>query len=298
MELRHLRYFVAVAEQKSFRRAAERLRISQPPLSTQIKQLEEELGLPLFERTSRSVRLNPAAQDLLQMATSILAQAAHFAKAAKQAAAGEAGSLSLGYLPAALGPLLARVLRSFAAAYPHVEVSLVEQRVPQQIEAIVSGALDIGMTHGEVEQPELAGELIRESTVALALPRNHRLARQVRIRPKSLRGERLILLRPDLARGFYDPFLAACTAAGVVLPVHYTNDFATKLWLVSAGFGVSPTMTPLEKFFERSIVYREVAADLPKWRLSLVYRKTNQSQPLRKFLEEIRKVKQAMLSQR
>jgi DNA-binding transcriptional LysR family regulator len=293
MELRHLKYFVAVAEQKSFRRAAERLRISQPPLSMQIRQLEEELGVTLFERTSRSVRLNPAAQNVLQIAHTILAQARHLATAAQQAAAGEGGTLSLGYLPSALGPLLARVLRSFTAAHPHVQLSLVEQRIPQQLEAVLSGVLDVGMMHGEPEQPELTAEVIRESTVTLALPRHHRLARQEKIRLKSLRGERLVLLRPELARGFYDPFLAACSAAGVFLPVaHYTNDFATKLWLVSAGFGVSPTMTPIENLFGRNLVYRQVAADLPKWKLSLVYRKANPSAALRRFLEEVRKLKQ------
>ena len=169
MELRHLRYFVAVATEKSFRRAAERLHIAQPPLSTQIKQFEEELGLPLFERTSRSVRLSPAAENLLPLANSILEAADRLKTAAKQSAEGAIGSLSIGYLPSSLGPLLAEALRTFHAAHPNVQISLVEQRAPQQIEAILNGSLDIGLTHGRVEQSELAAELFSETDVAIAL---------------------------------------------------------------------------------------------------------------------------------
>ena len=219
MELRHLRYFVAVAEHKSFRLAAEQLHISQPPLSMQIRQLEAELGLKLFERTSRSVRLTPAGTNLLQMATSILAQADHLVKTARQRARGEAGTLSIGYLPSALGSLFSKALRSFSAAHPRVQVSLIEQRVPSQIAAILAGALDLGMMHGDPDHAELGTELLLEGPVKLAMPRNHRLARKSKISLSSLRGEQLVVMRPELVRGFYDPFLAACAAAGMVLPV-------------------------------------------------------------------------------
>jgi len=293
MELRHLRYFVAVATEKSFRRAAERLHIAQPPLSTQIKQFEEELGLPLFERTSRYVRLSPAAENLLPLANSILEAADRLKTAAKQSAEGAIGSLSIGYLPSSLGPLLAEALRTFHAAHPNVQISLVEQRAPQQIEAILNGSLDIGLTHGRVEQSELAAELFSETDVAIALHRGHRLTRKARISLESLRGERLVLLRQELACGFYDPFFAACTAADVSLPVfQYTNDFVTKLWLVSAGFGISPTMLPSFLPFPISdIVYRPLATHLPKSKLFLVHRKANTSPLLETFVEHVRQAR-------
>jgi DNA-binding transcriptional LysR family regulator len=292
MELRHLRYFTAVAADKSFRRAAERLRIAQPPLSTQIRKLEEELGLRLFERTSRSVRLSAAGESLLPLAASILTSVDGLLQTAKQSAEGAVGSLSVGYLPSSLGPVLAEALRSFRADRPNVQLSFVEQRAPQQIEAVLKGTLDIGLTHGRVEQPELAAELFCEIDMALAVPRGHRLARRDRITLKSLHGEQLVLLRPELACGFYDAFLAACAAAGVDLPVvQYTTDFVTKLWLVSAGFGISPTMLPAMPLRNNNVVYRPLAAHLPKSKLFLVYRKGNDSALLAKFVAHVRLAK-------
>jgi DNA-binding transcriptional LysR family regulator len=147
MELRHLRSFVAVAEEKSFRRAAERLNMAQPPVSTQIQQFEKELGVHLFERTSRSVRLSRASEDLLPLARSVLAGAERFLRMAEQVAEGEVGTLSIGYLPSSLGPLLANALRSFHAAHPNVQISLAEQRAPQQIDAIDRKSTRLNSSH-------------------------------------------------------------------------------------------------------------------------------------------------------
>ena len=122
----------------------------------------------------------------------------------------------------------------------------------------------LALTHGRVEQSELTAELFSETDVAIALHRGHRLTRKSRITLESLKGEQLVLLRQELACGFYDPFFAACAAANVNLPVfQYTNDFVTKLWLVSAGFGISPTMLPSSLHFAISdVVYRPLAIRL------------------------------------
>jgi len=292
MDLRHLRSFVAVAEEKSFRRAAERLKLAQPPVTTQIQQLERELGVRLFERTSRSVRLSRVSEDLLPLARSVLSGVERLRQTAQQAAGGEVGSLSIGYLLASLGPLLANTLRGFHAAHPNVQISLAEQRAPQQIDAILTGAIDLGITHKVTDQPELASELFTETPVALALARGHRLARRSRISLKSLRGEHLILMRPELAGEVYAPFLTACRAAGLNLPVfQYTNDFTTKMWLVSAGFGVSPTMLPGVQLPNIDVVYRPLAARLPHAKVFLVYRKTNESPLVRKFIAHVKRAR-------
>src|SRR5438477_8014095 len=133
MDLRHLRYFVAVAETGSFRRAAERLEIGQPPLSVQIKHLEKELGAALFERTTRVVRLTPAGNLLLPQARALLAGAQRFREDAQRAARGEFGSLALGTIPSSLGPVLAAALRHFRAAMPAVRISVSERRAPEQL---------------------------------------------------------------------------------------------------------------------------------------------------------------------
>jgi DNA-binding transcriptional LysR family regulator len=142
------------------------------------------------------------------------------------------------------------------------------------------------------ERHELVGELFMEMPLMLALPAGHRLAQRARISLKSLRGEHLVLMRPELAWGAYDPFLAACSAAGVTLPVfQYTDDFTTKLWLVSAGFGVSPTMLPWLRPPNIDVVYRPLAARLPLAKLFLVYRRTNQSPLIGKFIEQVKRAR-------
>jgi len=296
MDLRHLRSFVAVAEEKSFRRAAERLHLAQPPVTTQIQQLEQELGVRLFERTSRSVHLCKVAEDLLPLARSVLNGADRLRQTAVQFGEGDVGSLSIGYLPSSLSPLLASALRSFHAAHPNVETVLSERRTPQQIEALLAGDLDLGLTHGKMRREDLAYELFCETPVELALPRGHRLARYARIPLSSLRGETLILLKPELSGGFYDSFLAACSAAGLNLPVfQYTNDFTTKLWLVSAGFGISPTMLPTVRIPNIDVVFRPLTPRLPAAKVFLVYRKKDPSPLTRKFLAHVEKAKSTLL---
>ena len=297
MEFRHLRSFVAVAEEKSFRRAAERLNLAQPPVSTQIRQLENELGVRLFERTSRSVRLSRDSENLLPLARASLAAADRLRSVAGQMAGAEAGSLSIGYLPASLGPVLSSALRTFHEAHPAVQLSLAERRTPQQIDELLAGTLDLGLNYESAGRAELASEVFTETTVGLAIPGGHRLARYSRIPLRSLRGERLILMRPDLAGSVYDPFFAACQAAGVTLPVfQYTNDFTTKLWLVAAGFGVSPTMLPYLRLPNVDVIYRPLAARLPRARLFLVYRRTNESALIRRFIAHVKRARAQLAS--
>lgn len=289
MELRHIRYFVAVAEEKSFRKAAERLHLSQPPLSMQIRQFEAELGTPLFERTSRSVRLSAAGENLLPLARNILTGAERMKTEARRAAAGEIGTLAIGYLPSTLGPLLAETLHAFRVSCPNVQISLVEQRAPQQIEGLLDGTLDLGLVPGGARRSELSEDPFGEGQIALALPRDHRLASLSRIPLARLRGEKLILIRPELAFGVYDSFLAACAAASVALPVfQYTNDLVTKLWLVSAGFGISPTLLPWMDLPGGNVVYRPLAARLPKTRLYLLHRKSDRSPLIGRFVAHVR----------
>jgi DNA-binding transcriptional LysR family regulator len=297
MDLRHLRAFVAVAEEKSFRRAAERLHLAQPPVTTQIQQLEKELGVRLFERTSRWVRLSRAAENLLPLARSVLAGVERLSQNAQQVAEGEGGSLSIGYVSSALGPLLGNALRSFRAAYPNVYISLFEQRTPKQIQALLAGDIDLGLVHGMTKRPELASELFTEMPIALALPSGHRLARRSRISVESLRGESLVLMQPELAGEVYDPFMAACSAAGLNLPVfQYTNDFITKLWLVAAGFGVSPTIQPWLRLPNIDVVYRPLTTRLPHAKLFLVYRRTNESPLIGKFIAHVERARAELSS--
>jgi DNA-binding transcriptional LysR family regulator len=176
MELRHLRYFVVVAEELNFRRAAERLRIAQPAVSAQIKSLEEKLGVRLFERTTRSVLLTPAGRGFLDEARRVLGAAAQAEQAAHQAHHGIVGSLRLGVIPPATSPRLAKVLRHFHQGFPGVQLALMELTSAEQLRRLRAGELDFGLLRPPVTFPELKWRFAEQSHQVLAAPAGHRLA--------------------------------------------------------------------------------------------------------------------------
>ena len=201
MELRHLRYFVAVAEELSFSAAARRLHVAQPPLSVQVKQLEEELGTRLFERTSRRVRLTPAGELFLARATTILREAATAVREVQRAGRGELGSLRLSFSGTTLtyDPLLPEVLRRYRAAHPEVNLTLHEQRAGQQIEDLRAGRMDAGFlglartdTAANARGGELAVEVLLREALFAVLPDGHPLAKRRRVTRRQLQGEALV----------------------------------------------------------------------------------------------------------
>src|SRR5579862_1510048 len=242
MELRHLRYFMAVAETLNFRRAAEQLHLAQPALSSQVKALEEHLGVKLFERTTRVVRLTQAGRVFRDDARKLLVSAAQAEQRAKRADQGLVGSLRIGVISAAATPLLADVLRRFHQKFPGVQLVLFDLTSTEQLHQLRVGELDAGLLRPPVGFPELDYKTIEESTQILALPANHQLARKRRIEWKDFHGEGLVMIHPSRQHRYYDTFLAACGEAGAKpFPAQYAHDIQTKLWLISAGFGIAPT---------------------------------------------------------
>jgi DNA-binding transcriptional LysR family regulator len=284
MELRHFRYFVAVAEELNFRRAAERLGIAQPPLSTQIKALETELRVQLFERTTRSVQLTHAGRVFLEEARLVLAASAQAELRTRQAERGLLGTLRIGMIAPVVHAWLAGILRRFRQEFPAVQLSLFELPSPEQLRRLRAKELDVGLLRPPVGFPDLECKFVRESRQVLALPAGHRLAKKPKLAWTDFDGEEMVLMQPDAQHGFYDAFLAACAKVGAKpRPVQYANDVQTKMWLISAGFGLAPTTATLAEVKRPGLVFRPLPPGLPPVHVVLAWRRDDPSPVLAHF---------------
>jgi DNA-binding transcriptional LysR family regulator len=287
MELRHLRYFVAVAEELNFRRAAERLRVAQPALSAQIKNLEQELGVRLFDRTTRSVLLTQSGQVFLAEARGILGAATHAEQLVRKAEHGLVGTLRVGVITPATGPLLAKVLRHFHQKYPGVQLSLSALTSAEQLRRLRAGELDAGLLRPPVTAPELDMRFVEQAPQVLALPAGHRLEKKRKLEWKDFDGEGLVMIHPDRQHGFYDSFIAACVKAGAKTHVaQYAQDVQIKMWLISAGFGIAPVTATLVEIKRSGVEFRPLPPGLPPVQTVLAWRRLESSSPVVKnFLD-------------
>ncbi|QGN49219.1 LysR family transcriptional regulator [Micromonospora sp. WMMD558] len=241
MELRHLRYFVAVAEQCHFGRAAEQLHIAQPPLSQQIKQLEREIGVVLLVRSTRKVELTPAGERYLDRARAILAAVDAAGDEATRIAAGELGRVAIGFTGSAtyeLLPSLARVLREGA---PGVELDLRgEMLTPEQVAGLLDGSLDLGFLRPPVREPDLHVRVLRREPLIAALPTAHPLSDRSSVRLSDLRGEPFITYPSHHRSVVFDAVLDVCQRAGFRPQVaHEVAETSTLVSFVAAGLGVA-----------------------------------------------------------
>ncbi len=278
MELRHLRYFVTVAEELHFGRAAARLFIAQPPLSQQIQQLERELGVSLFARTSRRVQLTAAGEAFLTEARQILRGVEHAAGAAQRAAVGETGRLAIGFAASATYDLLPAVLRDFRALYPEVALSLSELNAAEQTGALSGHTIDIGFVRPSVPHPDLAvGAVLREAFL-IALPETHPLAAQS-VLPLSALAAELFISFPEVPKPSYaDTVRLACESAGFTpRVVQEVREMQTALSLVAAGFGVALLPESVRHLRRDGVVYRPLVEPAPRTELAVVSRADNLS---------------------
>jgi DNA-binding transcriptional LysR family regulator len=284
MEMRHLRYFVAVAEELSFRRAAEKLHLAQPPLSAQIKALELELDVHLFERTTRSVKLTPAGRVFLEEARAVLARCVQAERCAQEAEHGLVGVLRLGVISPFANAWLASILRQFRAQYPNVQLSIFDLSSPEQLRRLRSNELDAGLLRPPIGFPDFDFQIVEEAEQVLALPSGHRLARKRRLQWADFHNEAMVMVQPSIQHGYYDAFLAMCAKAGAKpRPTQYANDIQTKLWLISAGFGIAPTTATLMEVKRPGLVFRRLPPGLPPVQLVLVWRRHDTSSILAHF---------------
>ncbi|MBL9132573.1 MAG: LysR family transcriptional regulator [Verrucomicrobiaceae bacterium] len=241
MELRHLRYFQAVAEELSFSRAARRLRIAQPALSRAVQEMERELGTQLIERERRAPRLTPAGAVLLHETGVILERIDDALRRVKRTASGEEGELRLGYIGPPTRMFLSRLLKEYARRFPRVTVIL-EERTPERVWEMVSkGRLAIGLTRPVLAHEALGLQtlLLREEKFCAAVPKDHPWAKMTSLPWKKLAGEPLVILARREGAGSHDAIRAGCATAGFEPRLAHTPSLiGTIMQYVEAGAGV------------------------------------------------------------
>ncbi len=293
MELRHLKYFIAVAEELHFTRAAERLHIGQPPLSHAIQMLEADVGAQLFERSKRWVRLTEAGKLFLQDARHILALAEQAAENARRAQRGETGELRIGFtFSTPFTPLFATVINSYREQYPNVTLSLQEMATNNQLEALSQHRIDVGF----IRPPE-GGELargissplrfrkLREDPLVAVLPTTHALAKKKKVPMKDLAQEAFIMYPPSAGTGIYPQILRLCHAAGFAPKIaQEAYDASTIIGLVAAGCGISILPGSFYTIHFDGICYRPIADTGATTALLLAQRKGDASPLVENFV--------------
>ena len=290
MELRRLRYFVAVAEELHFLRAAQRLHIEQSPLSRAIKELEADLGVKLFDRTTRSTRLTQAGEAFLAEARQVLSAFAAARASARGAASGRTGRLRLGFAEGIAHPRLSNLLARYKADADEVELKIMQMPFEEQVRALHAGSLDAGFSFAPVKRNGLQADALWVDPVAAILPARHALAAKAQIDLKEIAREPLILCGARSSADRYTQLEAAILAASESPNVidHAANQ-QVLLTLVGAGYGVGFVLAAHAETIQRSdIVVRPIADPPPLVKTFLLYRAEGSSGPLACFLERAR----------
>jgi DNA-binding transcriptional LysR family regulator len=298
MELRHLRYFVAVAEERHVTRAAERLGIQQPPLSQQIRALERELDVQLFRRKPRGVELTDAGRSLLDDARAILGHVDRACAATRRTARGEKGRICVGFTSSApFHPFVPRVIRAFREAFPLVSLTLEESGTTELIEDLRHDRIDAAFIRTPVADPQgLAVHPLLDEAMLVALPAGHPLSRgddaDAGLTLKALAGETFIVYRRPSGPGLYDAIIAACHAAGFSPRVgQQAPRIVSTLNLVAAGLGISLVPASLRRMNMDGVTYRRLrGAAQPVAPLILAVRRGDTSAAVRRFLELVRRM--------
>lgn len=299
MEIRHLRYFVAVAEELNFRRAAERLFIAQPPLSQQIRDLEEEMGVLLFDRTHRQVRLTVAGQVFLEEAYHLLAQVDRAKGRAQRASKGELGQLTIGYTSFVHCPLFPIIVQQYRAFYPDVDIILRDLVTIEQMKQLDTNVLDISFaTHASFALPsgegtQLAYECILREPVVAVVPRNHPLADQSPLPFAALASEPWIWFARQYDPTTYDYMTRLCEQAGFRPRVaQEVNQLQIVISLVAAGLGVGLVTNSIRGLYSQDVVYLDFVEPAPRAEFSVVWRKDDISPLVHAFLATVKAVVQ------
>jgi DNA-binding transcriptional LysR family regulator len=292
MDLRRLRYFVVAAEELNFSRAAERLRIAQPPLSAQIKQLENGLGVLLFDRTGRGVRLTDAGYVLLEEARRIFIQLEQTARMVERVGSGKVGRLSIGFVPSATNEVLPSVLNEFRISLPDVELFLHEMMPDQVVQRLHGRQIDVGFFYLPFDDSALDIRPVSREPLVVALPQTHPLAREPEIDLRTLEREPFVLPRRYNMPGLYGQVTEVCRQAGFT-PKAVQKDvwlMQTIVGLVASGIGVALVPASLRNFRRKGVVYKTVRGLSPTVEMGVVWRRSDSSAVLSAFLDVVGKV--------
>ncbi|MBE0616253.1 MAG: LysR family transcriptional regulator [Burkholderiales bacterium] len=294
MDLRHLRYFIAVAENLSFTRAAERLHIAQPPLSLQIRQLEEELGVTLLHRTRRIVELSDAGRIFLEQARQIIRATQSAVVQAQRAQRGEIGQLAVGFFEHMSYTLLPPVLSAYRERFPSVDVKLRWFPVIGQADALARGDVDISFMRAVPGIEEVQRQTILTDKLMLALPATHPFAARNKIALRTCADERFIMYVPNLAPDFHNMIIGMCANAGFMPQIALeVGQVYTALGLVSSGAGLAFVPTSVKGVKFNGVIYKPITGRTPKIEVMLGWRQRIPSPLLMAFVETAKLVAQA-----
>jgi DNA-binding transcriptional LysR family regulator len=240
MEFRHLRYFLMLAEELHFGRAAQRLAISQPPLSLNIQQLEASVGAPLFTRNSRGVQLTAAGQAFVPAARALLAQASAAAREARDVAEGQSGQLQIGFAGTMLYCGLPQILSRFQLSHPRLRLVLRELSSTEQLSELLRDRLDVGFVHTPRVPPGFEQILVASQPLVACLPENHPMARAPSLRLQDLQGQSLVVVSRTVSPDYHERILQCCEHAGwMPQVVHELRHWLSVVSLVSQGQGAA-----------------------------------------------------------
>jgi DNA-binding transcriptional LysR family regulator len=288
MELRHLRYFAAVAQYLNYSEASRRLHVAQPAISQTILDLEDELGVKLLFRNKRSVQFTAAGTAFLREAEEILRRADEARRLAQRAARGEVGSLGIGFFGTATAPILPPLVQSYRAKFPDVELNLYELNPDQQLAAFEDGRIDLGFSRPlpAVSQSEFEQANVYTDYLVVALPKTHPLARQKVVRLQSLANEPFVQFHRKGAPALFDEVVACCRRAGFSPRiVNEANFMATVITLVESGLGLSLIPRCVRSLNRPHVVIRPIRPGSAPIPLHAVWRKSDKNPALAAFLD-------------
>lgn len=292
MELRQLRYFLAVAQELHFGRAAERVHIAQSPLSRQIKQLEDELGAPLFIRNKHRIELSDAGRALIPEVEAILKATGQMRNSVLRSQQGMVGKLIIGYTNSAIYTDLPRILMTYRQSYPLVELVLRDNLLtPMQIDELEERRLDIGFLRPPTRSPNIELLTITRERLIVALPTAHPLAGTTRVDLSSLRDDSFICFSRSLDSALQTQVFRSCQDAGFsARVVQEVGDIPSMLMLVSSGMGVALVPSCAKNMRLQGVVFRPLLGGGPQLEMALAWNRSQQSALTEGFIRVARSI--------
>jgi DNA-binding transcriptional LysR family regulator len=290
MEFRQLKYFITVAEELHFGRAAQSLHLSQPALSKQIQALENSLEIQLFERTKHWVKLTIAGQKFLETARRVLDEVEEGIQVTKQVADGQIGRVRIGLTEATLFFLAPKILKTYKERYPQVDLIVTSGGTETNVEQLRTHQIDVGFVYLPIREPTLSVYSLYEETYIAALSASHPLAKHQQIPLTSLADEPLIFYPRSLAPVLYANFIKCCEQAGFVPNIVQEAELAqTRLGFAAAGAGITFILANMQKLNAQGVVYRPLIGDFPTLKLAVAWRQTESSPVVHQFLTMLQK---------
>lgn len=293
MELRHVRYFIAVAECLNFSKAAQQLHIAQPPLSRQIRQLEEDLGVTLFLRNKRSVTLTKEGRVFFEEAKKLVAQAGHAMEAARNARNGESGTLRVG-IPSRLGGVISKAVAEHCKRFPAFDIQCKDICSSLQNEALRKGEIDIGFFRPPIDQAHLDCELLFEEEFVVVLPRTHPLAKRRFLRLKDIANQPSIIFDRSFSSWLYDKMLGLYSRHGLTshLTITHVEDEEAGAVMVASGKAILMGVGTIANRSVAGVDLVSVRLSEPEAKIELymAWRKNEQSTAVFSFLDSARRI--------